>query len=283
MINKEDLENVNRETMTELKSVILLILTLIDLIFIFLSTIYSFSFKVDNIFADYDFLVCLLLFIDLSYDFYTSNKSFKEYFINDKQIISLLSLLPFDILFRYFSVFRLFRFLRIIKIVRVWHVLKDLDSLYYFIKHHMLKLLLILLLIYVALSSVLLIVFDTAIDNLQEALWFIVVTISSVGYGDIVPVNPISKSLAVLTILIGTVSVAIFTAYLSAMYNQKPEMERKDAFIEYFNKLDETNNALNDKVSDLNDKVSVMEEENKLLKDKLDGMTDKLDAISDKL
>ena len=283
MINKEDLENVNRETMTELKSVILLILTLIDLIFIFLSTIYSFSFKVDNIFADYDFLVCLLLFIDLSYDFYTSNKSFKEYFINDKQIISLLSLLPFDILFRYFSVFRLFRFLRIIKIVRVWHVLKDLDSLYYFIKHHMLKLLLILLLIYVALSSVLLIVFDTAIDNLQEALWFIVVTISSVGYGDIVPVNPISKSLAVLTILIGTVSVAIFTAYLSAMYNQKPEMERKDAFIEYFNKLDETNKALNDKVSDLNDKVSVMEEENKLLKDKLDGMTDKLDAISDKL
>lgn len=283
MINKEDLENVNRETMTELKSVILLILTLIDLIFIFLSTIYSFSFKVDNIFADYDFLVCLLLFIDLSYDFYTSNKSFKEYFINDKQIISLLSLLPFDILFRYFSVFRLFRFLRIIKIVRVWHVLKDLDSLYYFIKHHMLKLLLILLLIYVALSSVLLIVFDTAIDNLQEALWFIVVTISSVGYGDIVPVNPISKSLAVLTILIGTVSVAIFTAYLSAMYNQKPEMERKDAFIEYFNKLDETNKALNDKVSDLNDKVSVMEEENKLLKDKLDEMTDKLDAISDKL
>ena len=283
MINKEDLENVNRETMTELKSVILLIITLIDLIFIFLSTIYSFSFKVDNIFADYDFLVCLLLFIDLSYDFYTSNKSFKEYFINDKQIISLLSLLPFDILFRYFSVFRLFRFLRIIKIVRVWHVLKDLDSLYYFIKHHMLKLLLILLLIYVALSSVLLIVFDTAIDNLQEALWFIVVTISSVGYGDIVPVNPISKSLAVLTILIGTVSVAIFTAYLSAMYNQKPEMERKDAFIEYFNKLDETNKALNDKVSDLNDKVSVMEEENKLLKDKLDEMTDKLDAISDKL
>ena len=147
----------------------------------------------------------------------------------------------------------------------------------------MLKLLLILLLIYVALSSVLLIVFDTAIDNLQEALWFIVVTISSVGYGDIVPVNPISKSLAVLTILIGTVSVAIFTAYLSAMYNQKPEMERKDAFIEYFNKLDETNKALNDKVSDLNDKVSVMEEENKLLKDKLDEMTDKLDAISDKL
>lgn len=283
MIKKIDVDETGLEILNELKSVILLILTVIDLIFIFLSTIYSFSFRVDMLFANYDFIVCLLLFIDLSYDFYCSKKSFKEYFIKDKQILSLLSLLPFDLLFRYFAVFRLFRFLKIIKIVRVWHVIRDLDSLYYFIERHMLKLLLIILMIYVAISSVLLIVLDSSFDDLMDAIWFIVVTISSVGYGDIVPANPIGKSLAILTIIIGTISVAIFTAYLSAMYNQRPEMETRATFTKHIRKMEKQNKTLNSEITMLNDKISVMEKENELLNKKLDEMTDKLDEINEKL
>lgn len=280
---KLEVEEHDKKVLSELKSVILLILTTIDLIFIFLSTIYSFNFRVDYLFADYDFIVCLLLFIDLSYDFYCSDKSFKEYFINDKHIISLLSLLPFDLLFRYFAVFRLFRFLKIIKIVRVWHIIKDLDSLFYFIEHHMLKLLLIILIVYVAISSALLIFLDSSFNDLMDAIWFIVVTISTVGYGDVVPINPIGKSLAILTILIGTISIAIFTAYLSAMYNQRPEMRTRETFIKHIRKIEKGNKILKGEITALDDKISDLEKENKVLNDKLDEMNDKLDEISRKL
>jgi len=283
MSHKLKVDPNHREILNELKNVILLILTVIDLIFIFLSTVYSFNFKVDNLFADYDFLVCLLLFIDLSYDFYVSDKSFKEYFIKDKQIISLLSLLPFDLLFRYFSIFRLFRFMKIIKMVRVWHVVKDMDSLYYFIENHLLKLLFIILLVYIAISSFLLIFLDASIHSVEEAFWFIVVTISTVGYGDITPVSPIGKSLSIVTIVIGTIFIAVFTAYLSAMYNQRPEMETRGTFIKHIEKLEKANRILKNEVDHLNDKIDKMDDENRLLNEKLDVMTEKLDDISRKL
>ena len=144
----------DRLLLGELKNVILLILTVIDLIFIFCSTLYTFNFKVEHLFADYDFIVCLLLFIDLFYEFYTTDRTIKEFFIDDKNIISLLSLMPFDLLLRYFSIFRLFKFFKILKMVRVWHVAKDLHSLNYFIHNHLYKLLLIILLIYTTISSI---------------------------------------------------------------------------------------------------------------------------------
>ena len=65
--------------LSELKNVILLILTVIDLVFIFLSIFYSFEPSIENVFAEYDFLVCLLLFIDLSYDFFNYEGSLKNF------------------------------------------------------------------------------------------------------------------------------------------------------------------------------------------------------------
>ena len=256
----------NIHLMVELKNVILLILTVIDLIFIFLSIIYSFNFRMENLFADYDFLVCVLLFIDLSYDFYSSDRSFKEFFIDDKNILSLLSLFPFDLLFRYFAVFRLFRFLKVFKVIRVWNVVKDIDSLFYFIQNHMFKLLFIILIIYVAISSVLLIVVDETFDSIGDALWFIIVTTSTVGYGDVIPVSTVGKALTALTIIIGIWYVAIFTAHLSAVYNEKTEMETRKNVREYALLIEENNQFVNDQLFEINDKITALEEENRELK-----------------
>ncbi|RAP52439.1 MAG: hypothetical protein BZ133_01135 [Methanosphaera sp. SHI613] len=265
MINKY-VSQENIHLMGELKNVILLILTVIDLIFIFLSIIYSFNFRMENLFADYDFLVCVLLFIDLSYDFYSSDRSFKEFFIDDKNILSLLSLFPFDLLFRYFAVFRLFRFLKVFKVIRVWNVVKDIDSLFYFIQNHMFKLLFIILIIYVAISSVLLIMVDETFDSIGDALWFIIVTTSTVGYGDVIPVSTVGKALTALTIIIGIWYVAIFTAHLSAVYNEKTEMETRKNVREYALLIEENNQFVNDQLFEINDKITALEEENRELK-----------------
>jgi voltage-gated potassium channel len=220
----------------------------------------------ENLFADYDFLVCVLLFIDLSYDFYSSDRSFKEFFIDDKNILSLLSLFPFDLLFRYFAVFRLFRFLKVFKVIRVWNVVKDIDSLFYFIQNHMFKLLFIILIIYVAISSVLLIVVDETFDSIGDALWFIIVTTSTVGYGDVIPVSTVGKALTALTIIIGIWYVAIFTAHLSAVYNEKTEMETRKNVREYALLIEENNQFVNDQLFEINDKITALEEENRELK-----------------
>lgn len=268
--------------LSELKNVILVILTIIDLVFIFLSTVYSFNFKVDNLFADYDFLVCLLLFIDLIYEFYTTDRSLKEFFIDDKNIISLISLFPFDLIFRYFSIFRMFRFLKILKVVRIWNVKKDMNSLVYFIQHHLLKLLTVVLFIYLALSTILLYILDGAFTNIADAFWFNIITITTVGFGELTPASPIGRALSMLTIIIGIIFVAILTAYLSAIYNEKPEMETRKAIKKEVNNMIELNKNINYQLNELNKKIDQLENENRELKDKLVENNKKLEKIMEK-
>lgn len=256
----------DRLLLGELKNVILLILTVIDLIFIFCSTLYTFNFKVEHLFADYDFIVCLLLFIDLFYEFYTTDRTIKEFFIDDKNIISLLSLMPFDLLLRYFSIFRLFKFFKILKMVRVWHVAKDLHSLNYFIHNHLYKLLLIILLIYTTISSIFLYTLEDSIHSFEEALWFNLVTAATVGYGDITPVTPTGRALSTLTILIGIITVAILTAYLTSIYNENRDRELQKSFYSSVRVAEENNRLLNRQLELIEKKINHVEEENRELK-----------------
>ncbi len=277
------LTDETRYMISELKNVILLILTIIDLVFIFLSTIYSFNFTVENLFADYDFLVCLLLFIDLANEYYNYNGNLRDFLIKDKNLFAIISILPYDLLFRYFSVFRLFRFIKIIKLVRVYNIKRDYKSLEYFIQHHLFKLLFIILIVYTGISSALLIILDDSVTNLGEALWFIIVTASTVGYGDITPISPMGKALTILTILIGILFVAIFTAYLSAIYNEKPEMETRNTLMKYLKKFEHHNKKSNVEFQLIFNKLNKLEEENKQLKERLSLMDEKLDEISEKM
>lgn len=279
-------EVIDKETMQmlgELKSVVLFILIVIDLVFIFLSTIYSFNFKVENLFADYDFLVCLLLFIDISYDYYNYKGSLKEFLIDDKNILALISLFPFDLLFRYFSIFRLFKFVRIIKIVRIYNLKDDVGSFIYFIQHHLFKLLLMVLIIYTTIASVLLIVLDDSISTVGDAVWFMIVTASTVGYGDVVPMSPIGKSLAILTIFMGIIFVAILTAYLSAIYNIDQEERTRKTVSKHVKIIRARNDLMEEEISKINDRLNKLEDDNKNFNTQLDSMQEKLDKILEKM
>lgn len=277
-----DIRDDYRHFGNELKNAILLILTLIDLIFIFLSIFTTFGNKVENIFADYDFIVCLLLFVDLMYEFYCSDRSLKEFFIKDKNIISLISILPFDILFRYFAVFRMLRFLRVIKIVRVWNVIKDRNSLYYFIHYHSFGVLFLLLLIYVSISSIFLILLEDSVNTVGEAFYFIVITATTVGFGDIVPVSPIGKALTIITIIVGIVFVAILTAHLTMIYNQQNSLQTRKALRESFSRTKKTVTKSNKEIKELHEKIDNLEKENKILHEKIDKMNENIEKLIEK-
>jgi voltage-gated potassium channel len=49
-------------------------------------------------------------------------------------------------------------------------------------------------------------------------MWWTIVTITTVGYGDVVPITVAGKILAVILIFIGLASIAIMTAVLTKVF-----------------------------------------------------------------
>lgn len=65
-------------------------------------------------------------------------------------------------------------------------------------------------------------------DNLAVLLYFSIVTLTSVGYGDMVPAGPAAKSVAMFTGIFGQLYVAILVAKLVGIYTARVMERGKD-------------------------------------------------------
>jgi voltage-gated potassium channel len=70
--------------------------------------------------------------------------------------------------------------------------------------------------------------------SIWDGLWWAVVTISTVGYGDIVPVTPLGRALAVVLIVFGVITFSMVMANVAALLvglqveQSSAELEREE-------------------------------------------------------
>ncbi len=70
---------------------------------------------------------------------------------------------------------------------------------------------------------------DSQIDSMLDAVWWTVATVTTVGYGDIVPVTDTGKIVAIFFMFFGIGVLAIFLSVLGTMfYKRRFEKEEKD-------------------------------------------------------
>lgn len=70
---------------------------------------------------------------------------------------------------------------------------------------------------------------NVQIDTFPKALWWGVVTFMTVGYGDLTPVTPLGRVLAVFLMLAGVVAIGIVTAKISAFFLRQILLEGRQA------------------------------------------------------
>ena len=66
--------------------------------------------------------------------------------------------------------------------------------------------------------------FDGEITSLPDALWWAVITITTIGYGDIVPASPEGKIAGAVIGLLGTVLFMVFVARITSIFVQDKEL-----------------------------------------------------------
>lgn len=162
-----------------------------------------------------------------------------EFIGSPSAIIDLLAIMPF---FHEFRILRVFVLFRVLKLFRYAKSLRRLISILASKKFELLTLGLFAL-VMIIISSVLIYVMEATnpaspINTLFESIYWSVVTIFTVGYGDMVPVTPEGRSVAMVIIVSGIAVISFATSIIVTAFTEKLDEMKEEKMIEDTSKLD---------------------------------------------
>jgi len=140
-------------------------------------------------------------------------------------IIDLLAIIPsylsiFFVGAQSLLVFRALRLLRIFRIFKLVHFLTEMEFLKIALRGSLKKIsifMLVVLSIVIILGSVMYLVEDAknGFNSIPDSIYWAIVTITTVGYGDISPVTPLGKFVASIMMFIGYGIIAVPTGIIT--------------------------------------------------------------------
>jgi voltage-gated potassium channel len=176
--------------------------------------------------------------VNLLKAFKTVLKVKTEYVLSIRAIIDLLAILPFFHELRLLRIFILFRVFKLFRYAKSFQTLAGVLST----KKFEFITLAIFSSIVIFVSSVLIYVMEannpsSPINTLFEAVYWSIVTISTVGYGDVTPVTQEGRVVAMLVITAGIAVLAFTTSLVVSAFTERLDEIREVKTIEDLSKL----------------------------------------------
>ncbi|MEJ6575071.1 MAG: ion transporter [Emcibacteraceae bacterium] len=158
-----------------------------------------------------------------------------RYIFSFTGIIDLLAILPSIIPLLFGGVdLRWLRILRLMRLLKFSHYSSALEDLISAVRHERRSFAATLYLFVLALliSSALIYVAEQQVQpehfgSIPQAMWWTMVTLTTVGYGDIVPMTVAGKFIATLTALMGVCVVALLTGIVATGFTNQVAMRRQ--------------------------------------------------------
>ena len=137
------------------------------------------------------------------------------------------------------AILRLFRLVRILSIAKLGRFSKAIHAIGDAIRSRRYELLMSLMIATVLLlvSSTLLYIIEgdnqpQAFGSIPRAMWWSIATLTTVGYGDVVPSTPLGKLLAGMTAITGIGLIAMPTGILAAAFSDAIQRRQREEFEE---------------------------------------------------
>ena len=199
---------------------------------------------------------------------YSSRKR-KKYIFSTMGIIDLLSIIP-----TYLTLFfagpighlidiRVIRLIRIFRIFQLTPYLRSGHRMQIALRSSRPKIIVFILyisLVVVVLGTLMYIVEGqkNGFESIADSIYWSVVTLTTVGYGDVVPTTALGKTISVLIMLLGYAIIAVPTGIVSAEFakNDKEQLKNQGEIMEKENQIISKENEILQKLHSLEKKIN---------------------------
>lgn len=245
------------EEIKRIKEAIIIILIVVDIIIV--TSLYFINVSLDTYYmiVIFDTGLCIVLFIDFMYKI-SLEKNKMKYFKNNQKntVIDIVAMMPYELL-----ALGPFGFIRLLRLVRIVSLLgKGKKEIFNFLQKTKLNYLLFTFIIIICAGSITILVLeDSPIDKINspiDAVWYVMATMSTVGYGDVTPESFGGKVIGIILMIVGVGFFSLLTATFSSWFMRDHETEE-----------DKLKNKITNMEKSINEMKSEMKELKELLKE----------------
>ena len=193
----------------------------------------------------------------------------KKYTLSFMGIIDLLSIIPTYLIIFYAPIVALIdiRVLRLIRIFRIFKLspyLRSGHTMQIALRSSRPKIIVFILsvsLVVIILGTLMYIVEgqQNGFDNIPKSIYWAVVTLTTVGYGDVVPITTLGKTVAVFIMLLGYAIIAVPTGIVSSEMSKnrtdKEQLENQEEILEKEEEIIAKDNEILKKLEALEKKI----------------------------
>lgn len=226
---KEKLHEVIFEADTfegKLFDVILLVLIALSIIVVMLETVDSFDKDYHKLFIAIEWILTIIFTIEYIFRIF-SVRNPKKYMTSFFGVVDLLAILPtylslFFVGSQYLLVIRALRLMRMFRIFKLGNHVNQGKVISKAIKKSIPKITVFLyfvILVVIIFGSIIYLIegkTNEDFDNIPRSIYWAIVTLTTVGYGDISPITPMGQFLASIVMILGYAVIAVPTGIVSA-------------------------------------------------------------------
>ena len=206
---------------------VLLVLIVLSVIFVMLESVHSIDVKYHKMLYIGEWIITVFFSIEYIARIITVKKPFK-YIFSFFGIIDFLSTIPLyiSLIFAgssYLLTVRAFRLLRIFRILKITRYIGESNKLRRALLHSRAKIFVFLFAVVITsiIAGTLMYMIEgeeSGFTSIPRSVYWAIVTLTTVGYGDISPITPIGQSIAAVLMIMGYGIIAVPTGIVSAEY-----------------------------------------------------------------
>lgn len=216
--------------------ILLLWAILLSVLLVMLSTVESLTEVYPVLFRDSEIFFTIFFSIEYALRIYSHPKPFK-YIFSFYGVVDFLAVVPSYLEFiflnsHYLFMIRALRLIRIFRILKLGRYISEAQILTNALRHSMYKITVFFgavatLVIFLGTIMYLVEGHDSGFDSIPESIYWAIVTITTVGYGDIAPATVLGRVIASIAMLTGYSIIAVPTGIISMEINKANKASQK--------------------------------------------------------